>query len=107
METTRQALQSLPKVGEKYDALHISDPEFLRFTKALSSKTRLRIIEFLKEERLDISRLAEKLDQTEANVSAQIKILLKAKIVESEFRPGAHGIRKICSLTNNKYLLQF
>ena len=57
-------------------------------TKAIASDTRYRILELLTREELDISRLAERLGQTEANVSAQVKQLEKAKLVESRYEPG-------------------
>jgi len=64
--------------------------------KALASGTRQQILAFLKEEPLDVSTLAQKLNQTEANVSAQVQILQKAGLVTSTYRPGNHGVRKVC-----------
>ena len=64
--------------------------------KALASATRQQILAFLKEEPLDVSTLAQKLNQTEANVSAQVQILQKAGLVTSTYRPGNHGVRKVC-----------
>ena len=76
--------------------------EQLEVLKALASDTRLKIIRILRDYRsspergLDISSLAEMLGQTEANISAQCKRLEKVGLVKVEFRPGGHGVRKIC-----------
>ncbi|MHA2503945.1 MAG: ArsR/SmtB family transcription factor [Candidatus Kariarchaeaceae archaeon] len=75
-------------------------------TKAIASNTRYRILELLTREELDISRLAERLDQTEANVSAQVKQLEKAKLVESRYEPGDHGVRKLCKTSITKVTIQ-
>ena len=64
--------------------------------KALSSKTRWAILQLLGQQKMDVSRIAESLKQTEANISAQIKILEKAGLIISHYEPGEHGVRKIC-----------
>ena len=64
--------------------------------KALSSKTRWAILQLLSQQKMDVSRIAESLKQTEANISAQIKILEKAGLIISHYEPGEHGVRKIC-----------
>ncbi|MGC9780444.1 MAG: ArsR family transcriptional regulator [Candidatus Heimdallarchaeota archaeon] len=65
--------------------------------KALSSKTRVKILKLTSEKDIDVSRIAGMLGQTEANISAQIKILETAKLLLSRYEPGMHGVRKICS----------
>ena len=75
-------------------------------TKAIASNTRYRILELLTREELDISRLAERLEQTEANVSAQVKQLEKAKLVESRYEPGDHGVRKLCKTSVKKVTIE-
>ncbi|NHJ33464.1 MAG: helix-turn-helix domain-containing protein [Asgard group archaeon] len=65
--------------------------------KALSSKTRVRILKITSEKDIDVSRIAGLLNQTEANISAQIKILENANLLVSRYEPGMHGVRKICS----------
>lgn len=75
-------------------------------TKAIASDTRYKILELLTREELDISRLAERLDQTEANVSAQVKQLEKANLVESRYEPGDHGVRKLCKTSVSKITIE-
>ncbi len=83
--------------------LNNSDPEqILKIAKAISSKTRYRILQLLTKKEYDISRLAEELNQTEANISAQVKQLENAKLVNSRYEPGNHGVRKICKTAVSK-----
>lgn len=70
--------------------------------KALSSNTRYKIVKLLSQQEYDISRLAEELDQTEANISAQVKQLERAGLLESRYEPGSHGVLKICSTVVSK-----
>lgn len=78
----------------------------IQITKAMASKTRFNILQHLSTEELDISRLAERLSQTEANVSAQVKQLEAAKLVESRYEPGNHGVRKICKTRVKKVTIE-
>ena len=55
---------------------------------------------------LDVSRIAEALKQTEANISAQIKILEKAGLITSRYEPGAHGVRKVCEPACEKLIIK-
>ena len=74
----------------------------IQVAKAVSSPTRYKILKLLTKQELDISRLAEALVQTEENVSAQIKQLERAKLIESRYEPGDHGVRKICKTKVSK-----
>jgi len=74
--------------------------------KALSSKTRWAILKLVSEKEMDVSRIAENLGQTEANISAQIKILEKAGLISSHYEPGEHGVRKICKPACKKLTIQ-
>ena len=65
--------------------------------KALSSETRIKILKMTSEKDIDVSRIAGILNQTEANISAQIKILEEAGLLISRYEPGMHGVRKICT----------
>ena len=87
--------------------------EQLKILKALASKTRLRIIKELRARRnepeggLDISSLAYLLEQTEANISAQCKRLEECNLLKTEYKPGGHGVRKICRVDFNKVEFMF
>ena len=80
----------------------IGDENLVKIAKAISSPTRQKILLELYKQPLDVSRIAGKLKQTEANISAQIQILQKAGLVTSHYEPGNHGVRKICEVTFTK-----
>ncbi len=78
------------------DTLEINnDEEILRIGRALSSGTRLTILRLLLEGEKDVTRVATKLGGTEANASAQIKILYEAGLLDYRYEPGQHGLKKI------------
>ncbi|TFF99398.1 MAG: ArsR family transcriptional regulator [Promethearchaeota archaeon] len=83
------------------------DKEIERIVKALSSKTRREILRKLQQTPLDVSNLAEQLDMTEANISAQIKKLQKAKLITCSYKSGKHGVRKLSLLKFNQVLINF
>ncbi len=67
-----------------------------KITKALATPTRYRILTILSKDEMDISQLAQKLNLTEANISAQVKHLEKAELLSCRYKPGEHGVRKLC-----------
>ncbi|MEM2143075.1 MAG: ArsR family transcriptional regulator [Candidatus Thorarchaeota archaeon] len=78
------------------DVLHVTDEDsIIRIGNALSSKTRLKILKLLLSREEDVTRVAQYLNGTEANASAQIKILHDAHLLESRYQPGQHGLKKI------------
>jgi predicted transcriptional regulator len=86
--------------------LIVSDSNVALIAKALASETRWQILKLLKARTLDVSQIAESLNQTEANISAQIKILEKANLISSNYEPGAHGVKKVCSPTVEKLIIK-
>ena len=72
-----------------------NDDEILRIGRALSSGTRLKILKLLLNGEKDVTRVAAHLGGTEANASAQIKILFEAGLLECRYEPGQHGLKKI------------
>lgn len=92
------------------EEIHLTETEtekIILITKAIASVTRFKILQALTtSEGLDISRLAERLSQTEANISAQVKQLEKAGLVKSRYEPGNHGVRKICKTSVSKISIE-
>lgn len=78
------------------EELVVSDKKAVEIAKAISSETRWEILKIIRERKIDVSRIAETLNQTEANISAQIKILEKAGLIRSYYSPGQHGVKKVC-----------
>jgi len=87
--------------------LVVSDSNVARIAKALASETRWKILKLLRIEKMDVSKIAEKLNQTEANISAQIKILEKAALIITNYEPGVHGVKKVCVPAFEKLVINF
>ncbi|MFX1450238.1 MAG: ArsR/SmtB family transcription factor [Promethearchaeota archaeon] len=91
----------------KSPEIEITNGEVTKVFKALASATRWKILKLLTNgNNLDVSRIAETLKQTEANISAQIKILEKAGLVNSHYEPGEHGVRKVCEPACEKLIIK-
>ena len=88
------------------DELIVKKEDISKVAKALKSTTRWEILKLLKENKMDVSRIAVALNQTEANISAQIKILERAGLIKSHYEPGEHGVRKVCTLTVNRIVIK-
>ena len=84
-----------------------SDDQIEKIVKALSSRTRRQILHQIQEEPMDVSNIAASLGMTEANISAQIKKLDEAGLIECSYSSGDHGVRKISRLKFNKLIIKF
>jgi len=84
----------------------VTDSNVSIVAKALASATRWHILKLLKVQKLDVSQIAEKLGQTEANISAQVKILEKANLIKSNYEPGIHGVKKVCMPAVEKLIIK-
>ena len=88
------------------DTLELNDEkQIIALAKALSSPTRYNIVKLLLDKEMDISSIAKRMKQTEANTSAQIKYLERAGVLDSRYEPGAHGVRKVCKTKVKKIIL--
>ena len=90
------------------------DKQIELIAKALASKTRRRIMKLIHKEPMDVSMIAnsiinetEKKPMTEANISAQIKTLEKAGLIECVYSSGQHGVRKISKLKYDRMEINF
>lgn len=77
-----------------------SDGKIELIAKALSSETRRSILHQIQinQEGMDVSNIAANLNMTEANISAQIKKLEEAGLIDCDYCSGNHGVRKISKL---------
>ncbi len=82
-----------------------NDDSVLRIGRALSSGTRLRILKLLLQGEKDVTRVARHLGGTEANASAQIKILFDSGLLECRYEPGQHGLKKISKTKVNRIII--
>ena len=83
-----------------------NDDAILRIGRALSSATRLKILKLLLQGEKDVTRVAKHLGGTEANASAQIKILFEAGLLECRYEPGQHGLKKISKTKVKKITIE-
>lgn len=91
--------QPLKKEGiyEEEGILFVRGTEYIeRIASALASKTRLGILKLVREKELDIGEIAEKIGQSKANASAQVKRLEDAGLVRTGYKPGQRGVKKVC-----------
>ena len=88
--------QHFLEVQQLSEQLQIENKDaILKIGRALSSGTRLKILQLLLQGEKDVTRVARHLGGTEANASAQIKILYEAGLLECRYEPGQHGLKKI------------
>ena len=107
MEITETPVLEVELKSEEESIIIESDQQIEDIVKALSSVTRRRILHLIKQEPLDVSKIASKLEMTEANISAQIKKLDQAGLITCEYSSGQHGVRKISSLRYNQLTIKF
>jgi DNA-binding transcriptional ArsR family regulator len=82
-----------------------NDDAILRIGRALSSATRLKVLKLLLQGEKDVTRVARHLGGTEANASAQIKILYEAGLLDCRYEPGQHGLKKISKTKIKRVIL--
>ncbi len=83
----------------------VGDEYILRVASALASPTRLKILKLLLRTEADVGEIAELLGQSKANASAQIRRLEEAGLIQSEYKPGTRGVRKVCKAGYRRILL--
>lgn len=76
-------------------ALDFNSEESELFFWVLANKTRRKVLNLLQlESPLNISTIAKKLQQTEANISYQVQFLEKAGLIKVDIKCGRHGLLK-------------
>jgi predicted transcriptional regulator len=107
MEISQTGLLELNLESKSETITVESDEQIEKIVKALSSRTRRQILQYIQEEPMDVSNIAASLSMTEANISAQIKKLENAGLIVCSYSSGDHGVRKISSLKYNKLVIKF
>lgn len=75
---------------------------------ALDSDVRLGILdEILKNGELNLAYFAKRFNLSNGAITAHIKKLHSAGLIDITTSSGAHGTQKICSLTNEKIIIDF
>jgi len=108
MATLDNELIGMELVSEDKSTTTIgSDAQVELIAKALSSKTRRKILSHIQITPMDVSKIAAALEMTEANISAQIKKLDEAGLIICDYSSGQHGVRKISRLKFDKLIIKF
>lgn len=71
--------------------------ELCAVAKALSSQTRVEILQLLYYNSLNVGEIAERLDIPASSAALHIKILENADLINTELQPGTRGSMKLCS----------
>lgn len=80
--------------------------DVLLVSKALSSDVRLKIVKLLsRNKHMNLNELAGRLNITNGAMTAHIKLLNEAGIIEIQHSPGKRGSQKNCYLRENKFLI--
>ncbi|MEF3303304.1 ArsR/SmtB family transcription factor [Paenibacillus sp. GYB003] len=79
----------------------------IRFFEALASETRIKMIELLRGQPMNMKELAEKLDISPAVVTKHAQLLERAGIISCKSLTARRGTQKICSLLLDQAHLQF
>lgn len=79
--------------------------ESLELFQALSSQTRLRILQLLADGEMNISELQQELGVAHPSVSKHVQILEQVGLIVGEYLPGIQGMQKRCSLRYDRLIL--
>lgn len=82
-----------------------NENKIINFAKAVSSESRMKILEVLQNEDMNLNQISEVLDMPAPSVTVNVKKLEKAGLIETEYKPGSHGSQKICRLNYDKVLV--
>ena len=82
----------------KHVDLSLARPDMLyRFTHALASPVRIRIMQALCERSMNVGELSQVLDIPMSTTALAVKTLEEAGLITTETQPGARGSMKLCS----------
>ena len=87
-------------IGERNICLHLSNPShrerIIKIGKALSSATRLDILDMLKNTPRSLQEIASILNIPLSSAALHIKTLEEAKLIVTETQPGIRGSMRVC-----------
>lgn len=76
--------------------MNLGDKGLPAVGKALSSKTRLELLELLGWEPLSINEIAERLEIPASSAAMHVRALEEAGLIRTELKPGIRGSMKVC-----------
>ncbi|MBQ8618876.1 MAG: helix-turn-helix domain-containing protein [Clostridia bacterium] len=88
----------LDDIQGKHVDLSLSKPDMLyRFAHALASPVRIRIMQALCDQSMNVGELSQTLDIPMSTTALAVKTLEEAGLITTETQPGARGSMKLCS----------
>lgn len=75
--------------------------------KALSSEVRIRIIELLQYQELNVTEIAQRLSLPQSTATTSILVLEEAGLIDSHIANGVKGGQKICTSRYKEFLVTF
>ena len=95
--------------GERDIALHISNPNhydrICQIGNAISSKTRLQILNILKDASMSVQELSAVLGQPLSSTALNVRKLEAAGLLVTEVQPGRHGAMRVCTASMHSFSL--
>ena len=94
---------------EKKDSasLIIDSARDSKILKALGAEVRVRILELLQNQELNVTEIARQLDIPQSTATTSILILEKAGLIDSYMANGVKGGQKICTARYKEFLVTF
>lgn len=87
-------------------ALEARAPASAAVLKALASEPRMRILELLADQILNVSEIAEALASPVSTVTSHIAVLEEAGLLRAEMKPGERGLQKVCQRVYDRVRLE-
>jgi predicted transcriptional regulator len=81
--------------------------EHMSLFQSLSSDTRIKILQILREDSKNIGELADTIGVSSAMMTRHITALETAGLIKTSSVPGKRGLQKLCSLAVDEIILEF
>jgi len=86
--------------------VNTQENEAFKIVNALSSPTRLKILQLLKDKKLNVNEVAQELGLPQSTIAVNIKVLEEAGLVTVDFSSGRRGSQKLCSAQYDEVVIQ-
>jgi len=93
--------------NRKNHALIIDSSKNSKALKAFSSETRVRILEILQNQELNVTEIARKLGIPQSTATTSLLILEEAGLIDSHIANGVKGGQKVCTARYKEFLITF
>lgn len=87
-------------------SIDVHSPDAQQVFKALASDTRVRILDLLSDQLLNVSEIAEALDVPLSTANLHIKGLEDAGLLLTELKPASRGLQKVCARAFETIVIQ-